>query len=65
MFSSFWAFTFTYLMLRIIDMFTTVKVGEADEGMGLDESLHGEHAYEDVFGMEEHAPAEAAMAESK
>ena len=27
-FSSFWAFTFTYAMLRVIDMFTTVKVSD-------------------------------------
>jgi ammonium transporter, Amt family len=27
-FSSVWAFVFTYAMLRIIDMFTTVKVSE-------------------------------------
>ncbi len=45
-FSSFWAFIFTYVMLRIIDAFTPVKVEEAAEGIGLDESLHGEHAYE-------------------
>ncbi len=45
-FSSFWAFSFTYVMLRVIDMFTTVKVDEATEGIGLDESIHGEHAYE-------------------
>jgi Amt family ammonium transporter len=45
-FSSFWAFTFTYAMLRIIDVFTTVKVDEMAEETGLDESLHGEHAYE-------------------
>jgi Amt family ammonium transporter len=45
-FSSVWAFTFTYAMLRIIDGFTTVKVSENSEEIGLDESLHGEHAYE-------------------
>src|SRR5664280_1199927 len=64
-FSSIWAFTFTYAMLRIIDLFTTVKVSEASEEIGLDESLHGEHAYEDVFGMEEHAPAASLMAGPK
>lgn len=52
-FSSIWAFVFTYAMLRIIDIFTTVKVDEAAEEIGLDESLHGEHAYEDVFSMED------------
>jgi hypothetical protein len=30
-------------------MFTTVKVSEMTEEIGLDESIHGEHAYEDVF----------------
>ena len=48
-FSSVWAFVFTYAMLRIIDAFTPVKVSETSEEIGLDESLHGEHAYEDVF----------------
>jgi Amt family ammonium transporter len=47
-FSSVWAFVFTYGMLRIIDMFTTVKVSEMSEEIGLDESIHGEHAYEEV-----------------
>jgi Amt family ammonium transporter len=44
-FSSVWAFVFTYGMLRIIDMFTPVKVDELSEAIGLDESIHGEHAY--------------------
>jgi Amt family ammonium transporter len=47
-FSSFWAFGFTYGMLRIIDAFTPVKVSGASEEIGLDESLHGEHAYEQL-----------------
>jgi Amt family ammonium transporter len=47
-FSSVWAFVFTYGMLRIIDGFTTVKVSEMSEEMGLDESIHGEHAYEEA-----------------
>jgi Amt family ammonium transporter len=47
-FSSVWAFAFTYAMLRIIDVFTTVKVSESSEEIGLDESLHGEHAYEQL-----------------
>jgi Amt family ammonium transporter len=46
LFSSVWAFGFTYGMLRIIDIFTPVKVDEMSEEIGLDESLHGEHAYE-------------------
>jgi Amt family ammonium transporter len=45
-FSSVWAFSFTYAMLRIIDAFTPVKVTETTEEIGLDESIHGEHAYE-------------------
>ena len=47
-FSSVWAFVFTYAMLRIIDMFTPVKVDELSEALGLDESIHGEHAYEET-----------------
>jgi Amt family ammonium transporter len=46
-FSSVWAFAFTYGMLRIIDMFTPVKVDSMSEEIGLDESIHGEHAYEE------------------
>jgi Amt family ammonium transporter len=47
LFSSAWAFLFTYGMLKVIDLFTPVKVDEASEEMGLDESLHGERAYEE------------------
>jgi Amt family ammonium transporter len=47
-FSSVWAFVFPYAMLRIIDAFTTVKVSEMSEEIGLDESIHGEHAYEEA-----------------
>ena len=43
--SSVWAFVFTYGMLWIIDRITLVKVDEAGETAGLDESLHGEAAY--------------------
>jgi ammonia channel protein AmtB len=32
-------------MLWIIDRFTTVRVKDSDETLGLDESLHGEAAY--------------------
>ena len=49
LFSSVWAFGFTLGMLKIIDMFTPVKVGKTDELMGLDDALFGEHAYEDAF----------------
>jgi Amt family ammonium transporter len=47
-FSSVWAFSFTYAMLRIIDGFTAVKVTEQSEEIGLDESQLGEHAYEQL-----------------
>jgi len=57
LFSSVWAFVFTYGMLRIIDAFTTVKVSEMSEEIGLDESIHGEHAYEDVFHSDDPARA--------
>ena len=45
MLSSVWAFVFTYGMLWLIDRITTVKVDEAGEAAGLDQSLHGEAAY--------------------
>ena len=41
-----YAFVFTYIMLYIINFFTKVKVGEATETMGLDDAIHGEHAYD-------------------
>ena len=40
-----YAFVFTYIMLRVIDAITAVKVTAADEEMGLDQSQHGEQAY--------------------
>ena len=46
-FSSAWAFVFTLAMLKIINMFTPVKVDQASEEIGLDEALHGERAYEE------------------
>jgi len=46
LFSSVWAFAFTLGMLWLIDRFTPVKVAEGVEERGLDESLHGEGAYE-------------------
>jgi Amt family ammonium transporter len=42
--SSVYAFIFTYVMLWIINKFTTVKTTEVEETT-LDESLHGESAY--------------------
>ncbi len=43
--SSIYAFVFTWIMLWIIDRITPVKTTETEEGT-LDESLHGERAYE-------------------
>lgn len=45
LFSSIWAFCFTYGMLWLIDRVTPVKVEHADEERGLDSALHGETAY--------------------
>ena len=43
--SSAWAFGFTLGMLWLINRVTPVKVQPGAEEMGLDEALHGEHAY--------------------
>ncbi|HET6401361.1 MAG TPA: ammonium transporter [Candidatus Kapabacteria bacterium] len=43
--SSVWAFTFTYVMLWLIDKVTRVRVPEEHQIVGLDEILHGEIAY--------------------
>jgi Amt family ammonium transporter len=43
--SSLYAFAFTWLMLWVINKITPVKTTEIEEGT-LDESLHGERAYE-------------------
>ena len=42
-----YAFVFTYAMLAVINMVTKVKVSEASEDKGLDESEHGEKAYDE------------------
>lgn len=42
-----YAFVFTYLMLALINFITPVKVSEEDELTGLDQSLHGEKAYDE------------------
>jgi Amt family ammonium transporter len=47
-FSSLWAFGFTYVMLAIINRFTPVRVDASSETAGLDRSLHGERAYEEM-----------------
>jgi Amt family ammonium transporter len=44
-FSSAWAFVFTYAMLWLINKVTPLRVSAAEEESGLDESLHGEKAY--------------------
>jgi ammonium transporter, Amt family len=44
-FSSVWAFGFTFGMLWLIDRVTTVHVTRGEEEIGLDAALHGEHAY--------------------
>jgi len=43
--ASVYAFGFSWVMLKVIDMVTPVTVSEEDEQAGLDESLHGEAAY--------------------
>ncbi|NLI77470.1 MAG: ammonium transporter [Candidatus Riflebacteria bacterium] len=45
-FSSIYAFVFTYVMLLLIDKVTPVKVEAGAEEKGLDDTLHGEQAYE-------------------
>ncbi len=45
--ASAYAFIFTYIMLVVINFITPVKVSDVDEESGLDESLHGERAYDD------------------
>ena len=45
-FTSIYAFAFTYFMLAIINLVTPVRVGKDEEELGLDEALHGETAYE-------------------
>jgi Amt family ammonium transporter len=45
--ASIYAFIFTYLMLKLINVITRVKVSEVDEDKGLDHSLHGEKAYDE------------------
>lgn len=44
--SSIYAFAFTYVMLCIIRLFMRVRTTENEEEAGLDQSLHGEIAYE-------------------
>jgi Amt family ammonium transporter len=46
--SSIYAFGFTYAMLKIINMFTRVRTSVDEEEKGLDASLHGESAYDEL-----------------
>ncbi len=41
-----YCFVFTYVMLKVINLITPVKVTREEEEAGLDSSLHGEIAYE-------------------
>ena len=43
-----YCFVFTYVMLKIINFITPVKVTPQEEEAGLDNSLHGEIAYEEI-----------------
>jgi len=43
---SIYCFAFTYIVLYLINFITRVKVSKAEEEAGLDNSLHGEVAYE-------------------
>ncbi|HOV10721.1 MAG TPA: ammonium transporter [Bacteroidales bacterium] len=45
--ASAYAFIFTYIMLILINLVTPVRVSETAEKLGLDASLHGEHAYDE------------------
>ena len=48
-FSSVYAFGFTWLMLALINRITPVRTSEADENLGLDAALHGEAAYQEAL----------------
>jgi len=45
--ASVYGFIFTYIMLILINFITPVRVSESDEILGLDNSLHGERAYDE------------------
>ncbi len=45
--ASAYAFIFTYVMLIVINFVAKVKVTDDQETLGLDESLHGEQAYDE------------------
>lgn len=43
-----YAYAFSYISLKIINIFTPVKVTADEEAKGLDASIHGEVAYEEI-----------------
>ncbi|AKB85128.1 ammonium transporter [Methanococcoides methylutens] len=47
--TSVYAFVFTFMMLKLIDVITPVKVSEEHECLGLDWAIHGENAYDHDF----------------
>lgn len=47
--SSIYAFGFTWLMLKLINIVTPVRLSKEEEEIGLDEVLHGETAYTDAM----------------
>ena len=47
--SSIYAFAFTWIMLRVIDFVTPVRLTKEEEEKGLDSILHGETAYTDAI----------------
>jgi len=47
--SSIYAFGFTWLMLKLINFVTPVRLSKEEEEIGLDEILHGETAYTDAM----------------
>jgi len=47
--SSVYAFGFTWIMLKLIDFVTPVRLTKEEEEIGLDEILHGETAYTDAM----------------
>jgi Amt family ammonium transporter len=44
-FASLYAFVISYLMLILINKFTLVRVDDVEQENGVDEVIHGEHAY--------------------
>jgi Amt family ammonium transporter len=46
LFSSIYAFAFTYVMLALIRLITPVRIKPEEEAGGLDAPIHGENAYE-------------------